>query len=238
VKPDEGGAGPSDDLTRIRGIDPVMQSRLRELGIRRYQDIASFSTRDIKGLSQALGLDARISLENWVGQAQILAAGGQTYYSQRVDKGIPVPETAAATSPAPAAATIVTPAAAPVAAPASDPAPTASPSAAASPASELSHLRSVRSEALIGEDAARSHDPRGAGEGDDLKRIRGIGVLIEKKLYSLGITRYEQIANWTAADIERLSRVLDFKGSIERDNWIEQARILASRGQTQFSRRS
>lgn len=75
------------------------------------------------------------------------------------------------------------------------------------------------------------------GEPDDLKRIRGIGVLIEKKLNSMGIASYEAIANWTAGDIDRVSQSLDFKGRIERENWVEQARILASGGATEFSRR-
>lgn len=96
----------------------------------------------------------------------------------------------------------------------------------------LAGLRSVRSDALLGDDA-----PFVRGDLDDLKRIRGIGVLIEKKLNSLGITSYEQVANWSSADVERISEVLDFKGRIERENWIEQARILASGGQTEFSRR-
>ena len=74
-------------------------------------------------------------------------------------------------------------------------------------------------------------------ESDDLKRIRGVGVLIEKKLNSLGVTRYDQVANWTQADIERFSDKLDFKGRIERENWVEQARILSAGGQTEFSRR-
>ncbi|HWK39599.1 MAG TPA: hypothetical protein VNR88_11835, partial [Hyphomicrobium sp.] len=75
------------------------------------------------------------------------------------------------------------------------------------------------------------------GKFDDLKRIRGIGVLIEKKLNQLGICYYEQIANWTSADVERISNLLDFKGRIERESWIEQARILGTGGQTEFSRR-
>ena len=103
-------------------------------------------------------------------------------------------------------------------------------------AADVASLRSVRSEALIGEDAARN--PRAQRQSDDLKRIRGIGVLIEKKLNSLGIVHYEQVANWTGADIERISGILDFKGRIERENWIEQARILATGGQTEFSRRN
>ena len=72
---------------------------------------------------------------------------------------------------------------------------------------------------------------------NDLKRIRGIGVLIEKKLNSMGVITYEHIANWTADDIDRVSQSLDFKGRIERENWIEQARILSAGGQTEFSRR-
>jgi predicted flap endonuclease-1-like 5' DNA nuclease len=75
------------------------------------------------------------------------------------------------------------------------------------------------------------------GPADDLKRIRGIGVLIEKRLNGMGVTRYDQIANWTSGDIDRVSRVLEFKGRIERESWVEQARILSSGGQTEFSRR-
>ena len=53
----------------------------------------------------------------------------------------------------------------------------------------------------------------------------------------MGVVSYEQIANWSAADIDRISQLLDFKGRIERENWVEQARILASGGATEFSRR-
>ncbi len=75
------------------------------------------------------------------------------------------------------------------------------------------------------------------GPHDDLKRIRGIGVLIEKRLNAMGVSRYEQIANWTSGDIDRVSQMLEFKGRIERESWVEQARILSSGGQTEFSRR-
>ena len=115
-------------------------------------------------------------------------------------------------------------------APAADSAPAAEAGRAARP--DLAGLRSVRSEAL------RDGPPAGArGSNEDLKRVRGIGVLIEKKLNSLGVHSYEQIANWTSADIDRVSQILDFKGRIERENWVEQARILASGGQTEFSKR-
>lgn len=98
---------------------------------------------------------------------------------------------------------------------------------------DLSGLRSVRSEALRGPDTIG--EPL-AGSGDDLKRIRGIGVLVEKKLNSIGINSYAQIAGWTNADVERVSRHLDLAGRIERESWIEQARILGTGGHTEFSR--
>ena len=95
---------------------------------------------------------------------------------------------------------------------------------------ELAGLRSVRSEAY-------SATATGKAGPDDLKRIRGVGVLIERKLNSMGINSYAQVANWTSAEIDRVSQVLDFKGKVERENWVEQARILSAGGQTEFSRR-
>lgn len=67
-----------------------------------------------------------------------------------------------------------------------------------------------------------------APEGkDDLKKISGVGPVLEKKLNALGITTYEQIVNFSAEDIARVDEVLNFKGRIERDNWVEQAKELA-----------
>ena len=124
------------------------------------------------------------------------------------------------------------------------------PSTAGAQRGDLSSLRSVRSEAYktvdsIGATAVAAAAAAGmAGMrtirstgGDDLKRIRGIGVLIEKKLNSMGYSTYAQIAAWTPEDVGKVSAMLDFKGRIERENWIEQARILSSGGQTEFSRR-
>lgn len=64
---------------------------------------------------------------------------------------------------------------------------------------------------------------------DDLKKISGVGPVLEKKLNALGITTYEQIVNFSAEDIARVDEVLNFKGRIERDNWVEQAKELAGK---------
>ncbi|MCB1832880.1 MAG: hypothetical protein KDH19_05485, partial [Geminicoccaceae bacterium] len=68
---------------------------------------------------------------------------------------------------------------------------------------------------------------RPVGDPDDLKKIKGIGPKLERKLHSLGITRFDQVAAFTRDDIERVDNELDFKGRIHRENWIGQARDLA-----------
>jgi len=64
------------------------------------------------------------------------------------------------------------------------------------------------------------------GDADDLKKISGVGPVLEKKLNGLGITTYAQVAAFTAEDIARVDDALSFKGRIERDNWVQQAKDL------------
>lgn len=61
---------------------------------------------------------------------------------------------------------------------------------------------------------------------DDVKLIGGVGPALEKKLAALGITSLKQIAEFTPADIERVDAELSFKGRIEREEWIDQAKEL------------
>ena len=65
---------------------------------------------------------------------------------------------------------------------------------------------------------------------DDLTQIKGIGAVISAKLRTLGFTSYEQIAALSDVDIEKINSELNFKGRIEREQWIQQAQeILAGR---------
>jgi predicted flap endonuclease-1-like 5' DNA nuclease len=64
---------------------------------------------------------------------------------------------------------------------------------------------------------------------DDLERIRGIGPVLRQRLNGLGITTFAQIAAFTEADLARLDEVLDFKGRIAREDWVEQAKALSDR---------
>ncbi len=66
-------------------------------------------------------------------------------------------------------------------------------------------------------------------QADDLTRIKGVGPKLVELLATLGVTRFEQIAIWSAEDIAAIDAQLGrFEGRIERDNWVEQARLLAA----------
>ena len=63
-----------------------------------------------------------------------------------------------------------------------------------------------------------------ASEADDLKDIVGVGPFLERKLHSLGIYTYRQIANFTKEDIDKVNELIEFfPGRIERDHWVQQA---------------
>ena len=78
--------------------------------------------------------------------------------------------------------------------------------------------------------------PRG-GTADDLKRIKGIGRVNEKKLNDLGIWHFDQIAAWTDAETAWIGAYLDFPDRIEREDWVGQAATLAAGGTTDFAAR-
>ncbi|HBA35166.1 MAG TPA: hypothetical protein DCZ12_13630, partial [Gammaproteobacteria bacterium] len=64
------------------------------------------------------------------------------------------------------------------------------------------------------------------GEADDLKRINGIGPVLEAKLHELGIFHFKQIAEFTDEDIARIDQFLNFKGRIQREEWVSQAKKI------------
>jgi large subunit ribosomal protein L21 len=72
--------------------------------------------------------------------------------------------------------------------------------------------------------AAAAAAPAGA---DDLKKLSGVGPALEKKLLAAGVTTFAQIAAWTEAEIAEFDEKLSFKGRIEREGWVEQAKELA-----------
>ena len=77
-----------------------------------------------------------------------------------------------------------------------------------------------------------------AGGADDLKRIKGVGPKMEQICNKLGFWHFDQIANWSADEVAWVDANLEgFKGRVSRDNWVEQAALLASGGETAFSQK-
>ncbi len=73
---------------------------------------------------------------------------------------------------------------------------------------------------------------------DDLKLLKGVGPKLEQTLNELGFYHFDQVADWGAAEIEWVDSRLKFKGRIERDGWVAQAKILAEGGTTEFSKKA
>lgn len=70
--------------------------------------------------------------------------------------------------------------------------------------------------------------PRG-GIADDLKKINGVGPVMESLLNGLGYYHFDQVAAWQPAEVAWVDDNLEgFKGRATRDNWISQAESLAS----------
>ena len=130
----------------------------------------------------------------------------------------------------------------PIAAPKPDPTP--EPEPAPTPAAEPA--------TATGTDLDRDAGPDGANEGvrpmaldaprsgaaDDLKKIKGVGPKLETLLNSLGFYHFDQISAWTTEEVTWVDANLKgFKGRVSRDNWVEQAGLLASGGETEFSKK-
>lgn len=74
---------------------------------------------------------------------------------------------------------------------------------------------------------AKKAAPKAAEAVDDLKKLSGVGPVLEKKLHEAGVTSFAQIAAWGPKEIEEFDEKLSFKGRIEREGWVEQAKELA-----------
>jgi len=74
------------------------------------------------------------------------------------------------------------------------------------------------------------------GAKDDLKLIGGIGPVLEGALNAIGITTWGQVAKLTPAQIDAVEGELGFRGRVARDNWLQQAEVLARGGLAEYER--
>ncbi|MCK0148762.1 endonuclease [Marivita sp. S6314] len=150
------------------------------------------------------------------GQDELAARKGEWKYEGGTDKAAKTPDADASNAPAAKAA-------APEAAPES-----------ATPDYDGDGVKEGTGE------GAKPQTLTAAREGgpDNLKEIKGVGPKLEQLLHSMGFYHFDQIANWTDDEVAWVNANLEgFKGRVSRDNWVEQAKILAAGGDTEFSKR-
>jgi NADH-quinone oxidoreductase subunit E len=119
-----------------------------------------------------------------------------------------------------------------------EPAPVSEPAPATAPVAQAPKAEAPEVEAV--EDVVRPEALSGARNGgaDDLKMMKGVGPKLEIMLNELGFYHFDQIAGWSAAEVAWVNdNLTGFKGRVSRDNWVEQARKLASGQETEFSKR-
>lgn len=81
-----GGAG--DDLKQIKGVGPKMEAMLNKMGVWHFDQVASWRKKEVEWVDENLeGFKGRVSRDEWVKQAKVLAKGGATDFSKKVKKG-------------------------------------------------------------------------------------------------------------------------------------------------------
>lgn len=86
LKAPRGGKG--DDLKQIKGVGPKLEKMLNGMGVWHFDQVAGWRAKEVAWVDENLeGFKGRVSRDNWVSQAKVLAAGGTTEFSKKVEGG-------------------------------------------------------------------------------------------------------------------------------------------------------
>jgi NADH-quinone oxidoreductase subunit E len=79
--------GKADNLKRIKGIGPKIETLLNEVGVYHFDQIAAWTEKEAAWIDHKVSFPGRALRDDWIGQAKLLAEGKETDFSKRVDKG-------------------------------------------------------------------------------------------------------------------------------------------------------
>lgn len=80
--------GGPDDLKMIKGVGPKMEALLHKLGFFHFDQVAKWTGEEVAWVDENLeGFKGRVTRDEWVKQATLLADGGETEFSKKVAKG-------------------------------------------------------------------------------------------------------------------------------------------------------
>jgi predicted flap endonuclease-1-like 5' DNA nuclease len=81
-------AGGANDLKQIKGVGPKMEGMLNTMGVFHFDQVASWRKKEVEWVDDNLeGFKGRVSRDEWVKQAKLLAKGKETEFSKKVKKG-------------------------------------------------------------------------------------------------------------------------------------------------------
>ena len=236
-----------DDFLAIKGIDAEVAAKLSGMGIQSFQQIADWTAEDVQRASAELGAYGVIERQNWIEQASLLASGKTTHYisGPRESEAVVDPRETAEQAESSDENDDVEPVRANdlgAAAVVSERSPLISTAVkgrfVGGQMPELADIGSVdESEPAVRRDP-KPDRPRRRKKAvrsrqanlDDLKKLAGVGGVLENKLNAIGVTRYDQIAGWTEKDINKFSKKLAATYRDDLKKWIDQAKILVKDG--------
>ena len=102
-------------------------------------------------------------------------------------------------------------------------------------ADEVDKLRRDFAKARAAGDAAATPAEASGIDPLDLAQLKGVGPKFADKLRATGITRIDQIAGWSGADVPVIDAQMgEFRGRIEGDRLVEQAVLLTQGRYTEY----
>ena len=231
-----------DDLKQISGVGAILEGKLQQDGVYRFEQIANWNQRHVDNFNDRLSFKGRIERDSWIMQARRLHEGeslrkkdkdlGVVYTEEPTDfdnlteiRGVDhkienglnglgvyqfdqIADWDARNAAAAAKRLGI-----------KDDAATAGWANDAGAQFDSKYSTSVDDE--LG--TVYSRRPK---QVDDLKEIKGVAHVLEGRLHDFGVYRFDQIANWTPAQVQAFSEKIGFKDRVERDDWIPQARRL------------
>jgi predicted flap endonuclease-1-like 5' DNA nuclease len=210
--------GKPDDLLRISGVGPKNEKILHSLGYFHFDQIAAWTPENVSWVDDHLKFNGRIDREEWINQCRLLAAGNETEFARLYGTGGEGAKDAGLRT-------------------------VRGPQEKAEVASPVAALMSEK--AIADDDKAAASGkmvkPKGmtkarGGKPDNLQRISGIGPKNESVLHGLGFFHFDQIAAWTATEVNWVDDHLKFNGRIKREEWIRQARLLHEGKEAEFAK--
>lgn len=220
--------GSAGDLTRIRGIDSALAARLGALGVTCASNMASWTAADVARISTALDVGRRISSENWIEQAAVLAARDAHQHSARKTAPTASAAVAAPSVPAPSGAT-------PGRQAGEAPATREVVVALHRPAAVRVTAEPLCNDATSGQGEVAAAAPPMVP--DQLTLIRGLSAEMADWLRAAGVTRLAEIAAWKAGDLACFGAEHGIGEAARRESWIEQAAMLAGGQRTRHAAR-